>query len=469
MPTDISTTAVNEMSSISLHAGSFITDPKRTRQLWNLVSMSTVSAGNTKVAASPTLPFAPPLPGSARFALATLAPRGIAINNKPYAEQTPFAYFGSEEPPPARSRASHYQRISILRRATVWLELNNLISIARNYQAIVCDGNLSAEEWKLEALSSLLRSEGRVYPDPEGCGDDIDAKQSPFRLPVRLSSDSFTPDPVSAAEPRWEEPPLLVASTPSCRTAGSEVLSATAGKARADPSNSRSTATTRTKTTTTTTTTASSQPTAGAAPLATSPTISYWLWAGGFFLTRPLSSTSPSWARSPGWTATATTPTNFCTMNADELSSHTALRHRRACLPYLSIDVLADGHRTALQLGRERLAASGAVALWNRWRLAAAAATAESGSDALRHFGILLAGPVYEVWRVRPGIATTASDSGAGAWQGCSLAKLAGGSLTSSGQLAKLVDWINEIHCWGSTAYADACVEDMRAAAGRGK
>lgn len=290
---------------------------------------------------------------------------------------------------------------------------------------------------------------------------------------MRLSSDSFTPDPVSAAEPRWEEPPVLIASTASYRTTGSEVLSAAAGKARADPSDSRSTATTRTKTTTTTT--ASSQPTAGAVPLATSPTISYWLWAGGFFLTRPPSSASPSWALSPGWTTTATTPTNFRTMNADELSSHTALRHRRACLPYLSIDVLADGHRTALQLGRERLAASGAVALWNRWRLAAAAAdkqaatTAGSGSNALRHFGILLAGPVYEVWRVRPGIATTTSDSGASAWQGCSLAKLAGGSLTSSGQLAKLVDWINEIHCWGSTEYADACVEDMRVAAGRGK
>lgn len=146
MPTTISTTAVNKISSISLHAGSFITDPERTRQLWNLVSMSTVSAGNTKVAASPTLLFTPPLPESARFTLAALAPRGIIINNKPYAEQTPFAYFGSEEPPPARSRASHYQRISTLRRATVWLELDNLMSIARNYQAMVCDGNLSAEE-----------------------------------------------------------------------------------------------------------------------------------------------------------------------------------------------------------------------------------------------------------------------------------------------------------------------------------
>lgn len=41
---------------------------------------------------------------------------------------------------------------------------------------MVCDSNLSAEEWKLEALSSLLRSEGRVYPDPEGYDDDINAK-----------------------------------------------------------------------------------------------------------------------------------------------------------------------------------------------------------------------------------------------------------------------------------------------------
>lgn len=86
MPTDISTTAVNKMSSISLYASSFITDPKRTRQLWNLVSISTVSVGNTKVAASLTLLFVPLLPGSARFALAILVPRGIAIDNKPYAE-----------------------------------------------------------------------------------------------------------------------------------------------------------------------------------------------------------------------------------------------------------------------------------------------------------------------------------------------------------------------------------------------
>lgn len=57
--------------------------------------------------------------------------------------------------------------------------------MARNYQPMVCDGDLSDEEWKLEALSSLLASEGRIYPDPD---TDTDAAQCPFQLPVRLSS-----------------------------------------------------------------------------------------------------------------------------------------------------------------------------------------------------------------------------------------------------------------------------------------
>lgn len=58
-------------------------------------------------------------------------------------------------------------------------------------------------------------------------------------------------------------------------------------------------------------------------------------------------------------------------------------------------------------------------------------------------------------------VARSGGEEGAVAWRGCEMAYLTGGRLTGREDVGQLVDWINEIHCWGNTAYATACVNDV--------
>lgn len=173
---------------------------------------------------------------------------------------------------------------------------------------------------------------------------------------------------------------------------------------------------------------------------------------------------------------------------------HRATTHVRAtCFcPYLSVLV-----RTALgrAASRNELAAAGALALFNRWRLHADALRLASSStqdqqsaagdddddvSVVRHYGILMAGVAFEVCVF---VADTSEDDGNNddnegnngpsaapppplRWAGCRITTLASGNLTEGPGVELLLHWINEIHAWGGAVHARACKREIGALVG---
>lgn len=400
----------------------------------------------------PALPAA--RPGDGRFASAVLAPRGITVGSKRYQPLPAFSYFATSMPPPAMLRTAHYQQQPALRQVTLWLEPNDtalIASIISRYKALAESGDLPQQEWMLEAINSLFLSEGHIFSnhddnDNDNGNDDTNGYHLPYCLPIRLCGERFEPDPASASQPRWEQPPILPAIPRSRRPEAPPA-------ARKKQPLPRFTATS-----------SSSNSVPPKLPLTgmvtPAPTLAYWLWAGSF----PDPSTAHHPPSSPGtFTRSSSRPSGR--ILPDCLAGLTPLRHDRACLPYLSVDVLAQA--SLLPTGRERLAAAAATALWNRWRLWREAGGRGDGA-AVRHFGVVVAGTAFEVWCARPTGDDTDDDDDGGpeekepcVWRGCRMSKVAGGSVVKRKQLVALVDWINEIHCWGNTVYAEACAKDV--------
>lgn len=436
-------------STISAKQGSFSTDPDRTEKLWRLVSAATkVPTAVMSDRASSTIrssvvnkpvptPFVPPRPGSAQFVSGALAPRGILIRARDgFFQQTAFEYFGTPTPLPTMTCASHYRRL--LCSTSLWLErdITSINCITHRYRTMAAvRPPLPQQEWMLEAATSLLHSEDLVHPDFDA-GHDDDSKTS--WLPIRLCGGSFQPSAVLMTnKPQWEEPPIISSRAPSNKTSG-----------RAPPSSNNTT----NKPPALPSVTKSAAATAAATPLSVTPTFSYWLRAHCFLHHARYSSLSSS-AFDP--------PPTTRRMNLHGLESHTPVRHSYACLPYLSIEVRSAAADDAADVtSLHRLAASGATALWNRARLRGSNDDYEDGAAALRHFGLLLAGCSWELYCMTA-VARSGGEEGAVAWCGCEMAHLAGGRLTGREDVGQLVDWINEIHCWGNTAYATACVNDV--------
>lgn len=180
-----------------------------------------------------------------------------------------------------------------------------------------------------------------------------------------------------------------------------------------------------------------------APPISVSPDISYWLWHG----------------RTPG------TATRADDLTSDDLQPHVYVSTNGFC-PYLSVAVKSS--EAELARGEHELAGAGAIALYNRWRLHAEATTAEqqqqqhpgeSDGDldlCLRHYAIVIAGPCFVVFCLTP---RTTRDRG---WAGCRTTRLSGGRLVDDRTVRKLVHWVNEIHAWAKTAYADAAARDVQ-------
>lgn len=218
---------------------------------------------------------------------------------------------------------------------------------------------------------------------------------TPFPLPQRLLGESYLPTWDTPST--WTTPPTL-ASPSTQRTSSSNAATSMAT----------------------------------ARPLLAAdltPSISYLLWTGGF--------------GSP----------------AVQLADVVHVRYRHMCCPYLSAEVAAEASDAARLRARQVLAAVGAVALWNRWRLARWRCVAER--RLIRHYAVVLAGVLYEVWvlRLRGGEG--------GEWAGCEMVRVAEGEVDDEEGLGGLMDWVNEIQRWGNTVYAQGCAEDVGVAVAR--
>lgn len=161
------------------------------------------------------------------------------------------------------------------------------------------------------------------------------------------------------------------------------------------------------------------------------PDCSYWIWTGGF---------------GPGLTV-------------DDLAAVTSVRHRRALCPYLTVEVKKERSSKAATMGRQQLAASAAVALFNRCRLRerTQGGVHSAGSKlfkGLRHYGLLLAGVHYEFWCFQP-------HSSAHSWSGCSMRRICAGELDNDAGVRNYINWINETHKWGNTIHSNGCASDI--------
>jgi hypothetical protein len=131
--------------------------------------------------------------------------------------------------------------------------------------------------------------------------------------------------------------------------------------------------------------------------------------------------------------------------------------------PYLTIDFCDEDH--CYVFAENKVAASGAVALYNRYLLKRKAVKLSRGSWSerhtilLKHYGVTFKKKdMCLIWCFTPVL------SGEFEWAGCTMAKVCYLCLTDSmgvWDIPRLIDWINEIHCWGLTVHGPGIAEDF--------
>ncbi|KAF2872274.1 hypothetical protein BDV95DRAFT_379477 [Massariosphaeria phaeospora] len=138
--------------------------------------------------------------------------------------------------------------------------------------------------------------------------------------------------------------------------------------------------------------------------------------------------------------------------------------------PYFTIEFENDTHTLRSQDERgdvhspavKRLAAAGAIALYNRFLLWERARQHDSTDwnvtpeETIRHFGLTVHQHLYTFWVFRPHFDVHWK------WAGCGMAYLTFGKFNSNTWgLIRFADWINEIHRWGMTVHAPAVKEEV--------
>ncbi|KAH7026766.1 hypothetical protein B0J12DRAFT_584893 [Macrophomina phaseolina] len=144
-----------------------------------------------------------------------------------------------------------------------------------------------------------------------------------------------------------------------------------------------------------------------------------------------------------------------------QVEGKTYVKSQSIC-PYFTVEFKRTGESD--EIATNQVAAAGAMALYNRFCLHRAVATARSPGwnqtpeKDLRHYGLTFIGPNYTIWVLRARI----SDDGA--WNGCNMEKLASGNCAQrTVQVRHLVCWINEIHRWGLTVHGLHCKNEIKA------
>lgn len=133
-----------------------------------------------------------------------------------------------------------------------------------------------------------------------------------------------------------------------------------------------------------------------------------------------------------------------------------------ALCPYLTIEFKRDGEPRDVAIAH--VAAAGAIALYNRFRLYRSAVVSQNDQwvsvpvDDLRHYGTTFVGSQYIVWVLRVRVDASAE------WDGCVMERLVTADCSQHWVAAReLARWINEIHRWGLMVHGLECKDEIKA------
>ena len=142
------------------------------------------------------------------------------------------------------------------------------------------------------------------------------------------------------------------------------------------------------------------------------------------------------------------------------VGEHTLVLKETITCPYLTIEFKRDNSEQ--QAALNQVAAASALALYNRFLLRKA--SLELGKQKwdqqhlkpLKHYGITFTGSQYSVWCIRVEVTKKYQ------WSGCVMERVCQGTCRVPHGVRDLIDWINEIHCWGLTINGPECQNDVK-------
>lgn len=135
--------------------------------------------------------------------------------------------------------------------------------------------------------------------------------------------------------------------------------------------------------------------------------------------------------------------------------------HQKFISPYLTIEFKRD--LDAEVVVKNQVAAAASLALYNRFRLRERRLsvmekpwTKEDLIMDIKHYGLTMQGPQYEIWCITPTL------SEGNNWAGCEMKVIGYGHCNESYDVREFIDWINEIHYWGLTVHGPGCQDDAK-------
>lgn len=144
-----------------------------------------------------------------------------------------------------------------------------------------------------------------------------------------------------------------------------------------------------------------------------------------------------------------------------QVQTVTYVKHKAIC-PYLTVEFKRDNESEDVAIAQ--VAAAGAIALFNRFRLYHSAVASKNDQwvlvpvHDLRHYAITFVGSRYVVWVLRVRVDSSAE------WDGCTMERLVTADCSeNSVSVRELAHWINEIHRWTLTAHGPECKNEIKA------
>ena len=138
--------------------------------------------------------------------------------------------------------------------------------------------------------------------------------------------------------------------------------------------------------------------------------------------------------------------------------------NQRITCPYFTIEFKKDDSDSLS--AENQVASAAALALYNRFRLRrqrfriSQKPWGKRHAQVLKHYGATFMGCTFNIWCIEPKL-TEESE-----WEGCCMTRMYFGNCMSRPNVLNLIDWINEIHCWGLTVHGPSCERDIKSCMG---
>ena len=143
-----------------------------------------------------------------------------------------------------------------------------------------------------------------------------------------------------------------------------------------------------------------------------------------------------------------------------QVEEHTFVMNETITCPYLTIEFKKDDSEERVAVNQ--VAAAAALALYNRFQLRKRSIEIskqrwdQERVEPLKHYGMTFMGYRYSVWCIRVQLTKKFE------WNGCHMERVHLGNCLSATGVRDLIDWVNEIHCWGLTMHGPECQNDIK-------